>query len=237
MEQIALISDIHGNLPALKAVLDDIKDKGIKRILCLGDVIGKGPSNCEVLDICRDCCEIILKGNWEEYVSLYEPKESAIWVQEQIGKERLNYIRNMEMTKEMWVSGKFMRLFHSHPCGFKRVFAHSSVEEKRTLFVDDRGKYSDIAVYADIHRPYMQTIDNRVLFNTGSVGNPLDIPECSYVIMYGNFNSQKPSSYSINFIRLPYDINKAVEDAYSTRNMPDLEDYVNEITKCIYNRR
>lgn len=236
MEQIALISDIHGNLPALKAVLDDIKDKGIKRILCLGDVIGKGPSNCEVLDICRDCCEIILKGNWEEYVSLYEPKESAIWVQKQIGKERLNYIRNMEMTKEMWVSGKFMRLFHSHPCGFKRVFAHSSVEEKRTLFVDDRGKYSDIAVYADIHRPYMQTIDNRVLFNTGSVGNPLDIPECSYVIMYGNFNSQKPSSYSINFIRLPYNIDKAVEDAYNT-DMPDLEDYINEITKCIYNRK
>ncbi len=237
MEQLALISDIHGNLPALKAVLDDIKKRDIKRIICLGDVIGKGPSNCETLDICKDCCEIILKGNWEEYVSLYEPKDSAIWVQQQIGKERLNYIRNMPMIKQMWISGKFVRLFHSHPCGFKRIFVHSSIEEKRTLFVNEKGEYSDIAIYADIHRPYMQTIDNRTVLNTGSVGNPLDIPLASYIIISGDFDSKQLSSYSINFIRLPYDIDKAVEDAYKADGMPCLEDYINEITKCIYNRK
>jgi len=237
MEQLALISDIHGNLPALKAVLDDIKKRDIKRIICLGDVIGKGPSNCETLDICRDCCEIILKGNWEEYVSLYEPKDSAIWVQQQIGKERLNYIRNMPMIKQMWISGKFVRLFHSHPCGFKRIFAHSSIEEKRTLFVNDKGEYSDIAIYADIHRPYMQTIGNRTVLNTGSVGNPLDMPLASYIIISGDFDSKQLSSYSINFIRLPYDIDKAVKDAHKADGMPCLEDYINEITKCIYNRK
>lgn len=237
MEQLALISDIHGNLPALKAVLEDIKKRDIKRIICLGDVIGKGPSNCETLDICRDCCEIILKGNWEEYVSLYEPKDSAIWVQQQIGKERLNYIRNMPMIKQIWISGKFVRLFHSHPCGFKRIFVHSSIEEKRTLFVNDKGEYSDIAIYADIHRPYMQTIDNRTVLNTGSVGNPLDMPLASYIIISGDFDSKQLSSYSINFIRLPYEIDKAVEDAYKADGMPCLEDYINEITKCIYNRK
>jgi len=237
MEQLALISDIHGNLPALKAVLEDIKNRDIKRIICLGDVIGKGPSNCETLDICRDCCEVILKGNWEEYVSLYEPKDSAIWVQQQIGKERLNYIRNMPMIKQIWISGKFVRLFHSHPCGFKRIFVHSSIEEKRTLFVNDKGEYSDIAIYADIHRPYMQTIDNRTVLNTGSVGNPLDMPLASYIIISGDFDSKQLSSYSINFIRLPYEIDKAVEDAYKADGMPCLEDYINEITKCIYNRK
>jgi Icc-related predicted phosphoesterase len=43
MEKIAIISDIHGNITALDTVLKDIKRRGIKRIFCLGDLVGKGP--------------------------------------------------------------------------------------------------------------------------------------------------------------------------------------------------
>lgn len=49
MERIAVISDIHGNLPALEAVLKDIKKQNIERIYCLGDLAGKGPSPAEVV--------------------------------------------------------------------------------------------------------------------------------------------------------------------------------------------
>lgn len=41
MDKIAVISDIHGNIPALESVLQDIKLRGIKRIICLGDLVGK----------------------------------------------------------------------------------------------------------------------------------------------------------------------------------------------------
>lgn len=238
MEQLALIADIHGNLPALKAVLKDIECRNIKRILCLGDVIGKGPSNPEVLDICIDLCEFILRGNWEEYVASYNPQESAIWVQQQIGKSRLEYIRNTKLSKEMWFSGKFLRLFHAHPNGFTRVFMHSSIEEKKQLFLDsENGIVSDIAGYADIHRPYMQIIDGKTLFNTGSVGNPLDIPMASYAILSGYTGIKDEAEYSVNFVRLPYDIQKAISDAYAAKDMPCLEDYIGEITECRYNRK
>ena len=53
MDRIALISDIHGNIPALKATLCDIKRRGIQRVFCLGDLVGKGPSSDQVVDICR----------------------------------------------------------------------------------------------------------------------------------------------------------------------------------------
>jgi len=43
MEQIAIISDIHGNAPALEAVIKEIQKRDINRIFCLGDIIGKGP--------------------------------------------------------------------------------------------------------------------------------------------------------------------------------------------------
>ncbi|MDP6794618.1 MAG: metallophosphoesterase family protein, partial [Verrucomicrobiota bacterium] len=46
----ALISDIHGNYEALKAVLDDIREQSITEIYCLGDIVGYGPNPCECLD-------------------------------------------------------------------------------------------------------------------------------------------------------------------------------------------
>ncbi len=59
----AIISDIHGNLPALEAVLADIDEKGLKRIICLGDAVGYGPSPVECVDLIRERCEIVICGN------------------------------------------------------------------------------------------------------------------------------------------------------------------------------
>ena len=62
----ALISDIHGNLEALNAVLDDIRQQGISEIYCLGDVIGYGPNPVECLDIVRRKCAMCLLGNHDQ---------------------------------------------------------------------------------------------------------------------------------------------------------------------------
>lgn len=61
----ALISDIHGNLPALEAVLADAKQQGASRIICLGDVIGYGPQPGRCLDLVYSCGAVIM-GNHEE---------------------------------------------------------------------------------------------------------------------------------------------------------------------------
>ena len=62
MDSVALISDLHGNLPALEAVLHDIKRRNISRIFCLGDLVGKGPHSEKVVDICREVCEVTVQG-------------------------------------------------------------------------------------------------------------------------------------------------------------------------------
>ena len=63
MDRIAIISDIHGNIPALEATLRDIQRRNIKRIFCLGDLVGKGPHSDQAVDICREVCEGIIRGN------------------------------------------------------------------------------------------------------------------------------------------------------------------------------
>lgn len=63
IDAIAVISDIHGNLPALEATLADIEAAGISRIWCLGDTLGYGPFVNECMQIVLDQCEIVLAGN------------------------------------------------------------------------------------------------------------------------------------------------------------------------------
>ena len=62
-ERIALISDVHGNLTALDAVLADIDARGISRIFNLGDYVGKGHRGREVVEICRERCEVNILGS------------------------------------------------------------------------------------------------------------------------------------------------------------------------------
>ncbi len=62
----AIISDIHGNWEALKAVAGDIKDREIERVYCLGDVVGYGPDPDRCLDWVRQHCDVVLLGNHEE---------------------------------------------------------------------------------------------------------------------------------------------------------------------------
>lgn len=63
MEPIAIISDIHANAEALEAVLADIKSQGVRRIACLGDLMGYGPDPQKVVDMVRETCQIVIAGN------------------------------------------------------------------------------------------------------------------------------------------------------------------------------
>lgn len=65
MPLTAIISDIHGNKDALDAVVQDARAAGAERFLCLGDVVGYGAQPLECLDLVRQLCTIVIKGNHE----------------------------------------------------------------------------------------------------------------------------------------------------------------------------
>ena len=68
----AIISDIHGNLEALQAVLADIDAQGVDAVFCLGDVVGYGPNPCECVRLVQDRCGMVLLGNHDQG-ALFDP--------------------------------------------------------------------------------------------------------------------------------------------------------------------
>ncbi|MDO3410830.1 metallophosphoesterase family protein [Saccharibacillus sp. CPCC 101409] len=233
MTQIAIISDIHGNLPALEAVLEDIESRGIEEIYCLGDLIGKGPDGDLTVDLVRRRCRHTVRGNWDEFTSQPTEYEALRWHQKKLGRERLDYLAALPFSIEFRLSGRYVRLFHASPRSvFERIQPWDDYERKLSLFdpsdLSVEPVKADVAGYGDIHNAYMQHMDGRMLFNAGSVGNPLDATQASYVILEGDPGERRKTRFDIRFARVPYDIARSIRLAVEA-GMPELDAYVQEL--------
>lgn len=213
MEKIAVISDIHGNLPALEAVLDDIRSRGIRRIICLGDLVGKGPEPVEVVRKIRETCETVVQGNWDHGISRPQTKPAGIWQRERLDASTLDYLLSLPFSMDVRLGGRLIRLFHASASSvYHRVMRKAPKAEKLALFdnteatgTPEDGSSPDVVVYGDIHVAYHQVVyrkhklkssgadrvprryrEGLLLVNTGSAGLPYDgIPQASYVILEG----------------------------------------------------
>ncbi|WP_223068137.1 metallophosphoesterase family protein [Paenibacillus caui] len=233
MDKIAIISDIHGNLQALDAVLADIRERGISRIFCLGDLVGKGPHSDLAVDTVREQCEMVVSGNWDEFIRESSEYEAIRWHQNLLGPERMAYLESLPFCIEFMMSGRLVRLFHASPRSlYERIYPWDDLKKRLSLFQpSDRcrvNRTADVAGYGDIHTAFLQHEDSKTLFNAGSVGNSLDMTQASYVIMEGRWGGKDESPFGLQFVRVPYDIEAAIRAA-EERNMPLLEPYTMEL--------
>lgn len=238
MDQIALISDIHGNLPALEATLADIRRRKIDLIFCLGDLVGKGPHSDKVVDICRQLCARTVKGNWDDFIVAETDKPTLAWHRRRLGQARLDYLKTLPVTIDFTMSGKRVRLFHASHLGvYHRVRMNDPLDAHLAMFINTDftgyGVEPDVVGYGDIHAAYLKSFQHRILFNVGSVGNPLDLTQAAYAIVEGTYDSHTPSPFSVQLIRVPYDIELAIEQA-AAEQMPELELYANELRTARY---
>jgi protein phosphatase len=238
VERIALIADIHGNMPALEAVLEDIGKRGIKRIFCLGDLVGKGPHSDKAVDICREACESTVMGNWDRVITKKHDFHVFLWHQERLGEDRLKYLAGLPNTIDFHISGRKVRLFHASQVNVDyRVHVWDPEEKHLAMFTNTRFTGNsftpDTVGYGDIHMVYLKNLSGKLLFNVGSVGNALDEPTAAYAIMEGEYGSTEKGYFSVNMIRLPYDIELAIEQARA-EGMPELEPYAKELQTAVY---
>ncbi len=238
--KIAIISDIHGNLEALKATLKDIEERKVDKIICLGDTIAKGVHPKECIELIKGKCEIVLQGNCDAYFSvehkniheMNEQEQKRIkWNKSLINKEDREYLLNLPFCHEFYMSGSLVRLFHATPtANNKTILNVDSIETKYKMFLPSERTQSqniaDVVIYGHIHHPYMDKIYNKTIINVGSVGSSFDVirnknkdsnvletTKSNYLIIEGEYGSKGYSAdISFQFIKVAYDIDKELED-------------------------
>jgi len=229
----AIVSDVHSNLEALRAVFDDIEKKAIEKIIFLGDAVGYGPDPDEVVRLLKERCLFLLAGNHDWAVIGYTPTEyfneaarAAIeWTKERITPETLQTLKGFQLTKLIKKDSLFC--VHSTPKDpdawnylltiedaeinfhyFQEQFCF--VGHSHRPFIVEKLPTGELITYKDnvkINRT------SRYIINAGSVGQPRDgDPRAAYALL---------SEDRIEIIRLPYDI-KATQKKMLTAGLPEM---------------
>ena len=122
MDKIAILSDIHGNITALDAVLSDIEKRGIKKIFALGDYVIKCLHPDAVIDRLKEVCEVMLIGNCDAVICRPDEKAKTFYSRKLIGEERAEFVYNLPVSYEFYISGHLVRLFHSCPYNLDSIY-------------------------------------------------------------------------------------------------------------------
>ena len=250
MEKIAVLSDIHGNLEALKSCLEDIDQRGIQRIICLGDVIAKGVHPIECLDLLIKRNAIILRGNCDRYFSETHEKvdERIIFNQQMINETYRDFLYHLPMSYECYISGALIRFVHATPTADNAyVGSASSSEDEWKMYLPSlhtSDQIADIVVYGHTHTPYLNKAYHHTLINVGSVGNSIDLYQdekhpgnhqltamAYYMVIEGNLHKEEIGPLSFNHIQVPYDIEKELSSA---KINPEKEAYEKELRFGLY---
>lgn len=259
MTRIAVISDIHANLEALKSVLADIETQNIDKIICLGDIIGKGVHAHECIELVKNKCDIVIKGNVDdrfcddaEKFKDYEIEYKRLtYNQLLMTEEDMNYLRGLPCSVEFYLSGNLIRMFHANPNSFEESLNSLDVNFKNRLKFFEKGnftiteKVADVVVFGHLHYQFMQKFYNRTLINSGSVGNsgclihddlvdaePKEITQAHYLILEGEEGlKEKTDSLGITFRSVNYDIESELKTGL---NNPEFKDYEIELKEAKY---
>jgi putative phosphoesterase len=185
--RIAIVSDIHGNLTALEAVVSDIHRRSPDLVLHGGDLVLMGARPDAVVDRVRELGWRGVLGNTDEL--LWEPRE--LERQEELAPKLTPHLRLMfgeyaSVTREIldeerieWMRGlptelrhERLALVHASPGDLWRAPMPSAEDGELAEVYAPLG--AELSVYGHIHRPFVRRLDSLVVANSGSVGMPWD---------------------------------------------------------------
>jgi diadenosine tetraphosphatase ApaH/serine/threonine PP2A family protein phosphatase len=239
----AIISDIHGNLEALQAVIADCEAQGVRDIYCLGDLVGYGPDPGECIDLAMKW-KLTLLGNWDQAL-LFEPVGFGV-----VASQSIRWtISRLEIENTLATYQEFLgRLPRSHQEG-DTLFVHGTARNPLNEYVFPEDIYNQrkmqrifslverCCFQGHTHVPGIFTeqtpdelyqfnspeeiklthkLDSRkTLCNVGSVGQPRDGDwRACYILLDGD---------TIRYRRVEYDIDTTVRKIYA---VPELDNFL-----------
>ncbi len=229
MTRLAIFGDIHGNLPALEAVLHDIASQpAFDAIYCLGDLVGYAPFPNEVIARIRDLQIPTIMGNYDDGTGFDRDNcgcaytrpddqirgdQSFSWTKAAVTAENKAFLRQLLPDIRVTHDGRRFLLVHGSPrrlneylyedrplASFQRLAATSSAE---------------VIIFGHTHIPYAKWVEQVLFVNAGSVGKPKDgDPRACYAILQSD-----AAEVTVQFRRLVYDLPR-VTDAIRSSILP-----------------
>lgn len=219
MTRLAILSDIHGNLPALEAVISDLENFDVDHVIVAGDVINFGPFSSRVTELVIEKRWSVIRGNNEYFLVDYntprapaewsDPVQFAptAWMDRQFDKRLKTVIGSWPDTLKLrFQDAPPVQVFHGTPNDpWDSIYWTLTDEEIEKLLSDVEANY---VICGHTHLPMDRQSGSWRVFNPGSVGVPLDgMFSASYMILEGNEQGWTPT-----FRRIPFDYETVFED-------------------------
>ncbi|MBE3034117.1 MAG: metallophosphoesterase family protein [Actinobacteria bacterium] len=227
-EQFAVFSDVHGNLPALEAVLADIERRGVARTFCLGDLVGYGPSPNEVASLVRDSGIPTLMGNYDQGIGfetgdcgcVYETDEqraqgaaSLEWTQGVVTPEVKAYLRALEDHFVLQTPSGDILAVHGSP---RRINEYLFEDRPASAMERMAREYPYPAIlFGHTHLPYARQVGETTFVNVGSAGRPKD---GDWRVCYAIVDPARlgEGEAFVEFVRVPYAYERLLADLAAT---------------------
>ncbi|MEZ6133461.1 MAG: metallophosphoesterase family protein [Pirellulaceae bacterium] len=243
----ALISDIHGNYEALTAVMADVQNQKVDRLVCLGDIVGYGPNPCQCLDVVMNKCQLTILGNHDQ-AALFDPEgfnpvalRAIYWTRDELDhgpgtpstvNGRWDFLSELP---KYFAEGDILYV-HGSPrdATNEYVFPETIYDQNRMKLLFDR--VTRLCFQGHTHMPGVFTTDGefitpedcdnrfplsdeKLMINVGSVGQPRDEDRRScYVIL-------DDAKQDVEFRRIDYDFETTIQKIY---NVPDLDNMLGD---------
>jgi predicted phosphodiesterase len=241
--KLALLSDIHANLPALEAVLADMDARRLPATYHLGDLVGYAPWPDETVALLRDRGITGIAGNYDSTVATdyrhcgckYEdPRQEELshlsyeWTREHTSEATKRFLAQLPFRMDVRPNG-------GHSPGPTVVLVHGTPTLNTLYWTEDRSdsfclkmaaaagaRKGDVICFGHTHKPWHREIEGIHFVNTGSAGRPKDGDwRAGYVIL--DIGDRGPG---VEFVRVEYDLERAVAGIRNSTLPADFAEYL-----------
>lgn len=236
--RVAVVTDVHGNLQALKAVLADIERRGpFDRLIAGGDYCLNGPDPAAAYDLMYEHADVLLKGNTDRDIvddGASDPdlghrkRDSIAWTREQLGDERIAALDGLQFDERVEPPGGALHVVHANPHDLDRhIFPDASEDQLRELV---GGIEADILVFGHLHIPYRRQFGDLRLVNVAACGLPRDGDRRA---VWGSFGWSSETGWRAAIHRVDYDYGTTVLRILDS-GMPHPERRIRDLVRATY---
>ena len=226
--KLLIISDIHGNIEALNAVLNVEHDA----VVCLGDLVDYGPAPAECIDLIRQAGIYTIMGNHDNAVafkidcgcgSTYKHLSVATreYTWEQLDDSHIEYLKGLPMDMDMTFKDPVVHFVHGSPRSMYEYILPETPDEKILEMIQNM--HADVIVVGHSHIPFVREVGGVTIINPGSVGQSRDKDARASCAVFDT-NTQ-----AVDIIRCEYDIDSVC--AQIRERMPHADELVQIIKR------